>query len=914
MKIITYKSPYQLNELECWTDIKRYPHLCVSQTLVEGLKAYYGRDSFSLICTIDTYLKHFYNKWHGNNENTLFQFIHLSNEINKIKNDKLRNSFIHNKNDILQSIRFIIECGIKPSDIVDVEGLTAEQQQLIELYENVFQFDCFQTLFHQNDRELDGLYSCAKEILMKECERKVEASHRNTLEEATLFQFQNEDGDKESDRDLKYLHDLLTKLSDHIDTIPFDKVFIHGVHQFTPMIYKFVDKLQALGVEVIFIFNYCEEFRLIYKTWDEVYKWTRRDFDQYGNLKSVIPRTLGENIGLVFEGQLKDVKRSSEILYKFNNLTSFTDYVSPIYEEAKKSVPSSKIASNLNVIARMKEQFYAVDGSEINSLLKVYFPEHFGGRHFLSYPIGQFILGLYNMWNQTKKEIIINDRDLKECLALNIWKFREGLTPLQMYYDMSLYFKGANTFAEFEERLNKIQQVAKSTKNENKQQISRLSFFSYQEEDVENFKAVIHYLRNFAEQLFRNGSVDLKEHYQGLINYISENVNAEISEKEQSFIKEIQQRLNNMEIENVVANVEDIKETLHFYLTANEEKDQEAEWIVRDFEQIDGGVLLAKATEEKKRYSFVQNPNYHFAGLSNENLLNKAKKSLPFPLSIEMIDGMNDVATIVATCKKEYVHFLRYSLFYGTYFLSPINEINLSFIEDLGDNVAKPYSIFEVLNIPIESYSEKQLFDEGKAILLPYNDCSVVPVDPKMDDSMKRSASACYLRFLFNHCLDESTTFNDEFNLYYLAQLLAVFRSVLNKRRREQPVDYEQTERQFEKLYQFMDEMDFKKIRKMLPNYEKHDLDDNYVNTKLEFKYCKWTKSEEDSTNMFSHITNAYRMKDRELNDFIKNLDRFINDDQFSFLPAKHNEKICDVCNQKYVCCYGLKLKENDDG
>lgn len=38
----------------------------------------------------------------------------------------------------------------------------------------------------------------------------------------------------------------------------------------------------------------------------------------------------------------------------------------------------------------MREQFYSANNS-VNDILKVYFPEQFGERHFLAYPIGHFL-------------------------------------------------------------------------------------------------------------------------------------------------------------------------------------------------------------------------------------------------------------------------------------------------------------------------------------------------------------------------------------------------------------------------------------------------------------------------------------------------------------------------------------------
>ena len=41
IKIYTYKDPFHLDKYSYWNEIKQYPHLCVSQTLVQGLDKKY---------------------------------------------------------------------------------------------------------------------------------------------------------------------------------------------------------------------------------------------------------------------------------------------------------------------------------------------------------------------------------------------------------------------------------------------------------------------------------------------------------------------------------------------------------------------------------------------------------------------------------------------------------------------------------------------------------------------------------------------------------------------------------------------------------------------------------------------------------------------------------------------------------
>ena len=52
-KIYTYVDPYRIGEADFWNDIKSYPHLCASRTMVNGLINVMGEEIEALLCPID---------------------------------------------------------------------------------------------------------------------------------------------------------------------------------------------------------------------------------------------------------------------------------------------------------------------------------------------------------------------------------------------------------------------------------------------------------------------------------------------------------------------------------------------------------------------------------------------------------------------------------------------------------------------------------------------------------------------------------------------------------------------------------------------------------------------------------------------------------------------------------------------
>lgn len=126
ISIFTYKDPYQLPKEPYWAFIKDAFHLCVSQTMVNGLCDQYGKDFYKgKLTTIAAFLKELYADWESDavtiaqyaaidhviaDENLLVQFPA------ELK-DTIYESLRKNRSSIYESIRILFEMGLKPKDI-----------------------------------------------------------------------------------------------------------------------------------------------------------------------------------------------------------------------------------------------------------------------------------------------------------------------------------------------------------------------------------------------------------------------------------------------------------------------------------------------------------------------------------------------------------------------------------------------------------------------------------------------------------------------------------------------------------------------------------------------------------------------------------------------------------------------------
>lgn len=932
-KIYTYKNPFEIDKMSIWNDISKYPHLCVSQTLVEGLKEYYGREKFSVLCTVDSFLKKLYKEWHDSSENNIKQSIKISNILDKWQDNKLFsneiiNSIKHNKKEVIKAIKYLIESDVQINKIEDFGFLNEEQKIIFELYKLVKNEAEFKIIdINKNKAELKiYIEDCYADILEDELKKyikddkfQINEKDENIIlnkikEELVIIENritndyekmkenpQNDNYKKSHIRECKK-YQLIESVIKVFETyrknkklgmVQIEKVFLHGIHQFSPLILRMIFLLKEAGIEVIVLFNYMNEYSEIYKTWTSVYDWTNLKFIEEGNTYKD-SRDIGKSFGEVFENKLSRINRKyDEKYYCFDNLTSFSDYVSIEYEKAVKKYDArfknKETATNekLMKIALMDEQFYAINGEEINELLKVYFPEQFSSRHFLTYPVGQFILSLYRMWDDENNKIIIKEEYMEEALSFNIWE-KEGMpTPVDMFNNLKYYFRKISSLDEYLDYFKKIEIVSNKGNNENRK---RLSFFIYKKEELEYFKVVLINIKKIAENIFSDPKDNIKNNFTKLMDniknlIINPSIDNKVSEEEMDMVKDIQKRLDVLEDTNEDTYIKNIKGVIGYYVESTTSENYEAEWIVRDFEQIDGGILLASA--QKRDNNEQKNERiFHYAGLSDENILGKVRKELPWPLTPELyIQLNNNIANICATSRNEYDNFLKYSLFYGTYFLSDNKSIILSYINKLSDDEAHPYSILNnVMNIKSEDYKDdiknnnnykSNIYEGEKSAIVDYN----------ISDSEKRSMETCFWRYLYNHCLDNDTFFFEEWQIDQISKYFIQYTYIENNGK------YNSNKfKAYKKYLPIFDKTDYKEIIYGIDKKNGQKDTNNYINNRLEFIYRpmeKYKKSKEDVVESFKE----------EL--FGKNKIHF-------------SEDRCKNCNQRTFCIEYINSLEED--
>lgn len=143
--IYTYSNPYKIDKEPYWASIQNCFHLCVSQTLANGLCDQYREFFQGKLTTIKNFVNVLYRNWESDvfaisqravidNVIDYLDFslvvpgtMELSDVIGALK---------RNRNSVCESIRTMFELGMEPGQIKESE-LTYEQRCVVEIYKEL---------------------------------------------------------------------------------------------------------------------------------------------------------------------------------------------------------------------------------------------------------------------------------------------------------------------------------------------------------------------------------------------------------------------------------------------------------------------------------------------------------------------------------------------------------------------------------------------------------------------------------------------------------------------------------------------------------------------------------------------------------------------------------------------------------
>lgn len=733
--VFTYRDPYKLKDNEeLWNEISSCPYFCVSQTLVNGLKAVYG-GAFQVgrVTTVKNLTDSLYEAWtstsctikqHADIDNIIVNY-NLKYGLSEKELENIKKSFLFNRDEVLSSIRTMFELRIDPQNVV-VEYLTPEQKFIVSVYQKIRESEKAKDFFLKENFEVDEINQAivkAMTIAKKNSSSKIELAVDNM-----------------------------------------DRIVIHGVHQFTPLMLRTIEEI-AKFKKVILLINYQEQYKSVYQTWIDIYSafdCAIQDFksDEFHptdrNSISYEGNVLAHNMGKLLGGRKDDisVKQAYEII-EFDNMTEFASYVARVFEDAEKKDPEHPMSA-------MSEQIYAADSSA-NDILKVYFPDQFGERQFMNYPLGHFFIAIANMWDSETNGIYIsNINDIRECLSAGILAEESSGRLVSTLGKMEALFDGSLSVEDMLSRIKRVKSNRKFVSDEKRQgYLAHISYYTVSADELKELEDALNDLGEIASffyEDFEKRPNNFRTFYKKLKQYIQEEIleERELTEEFVDIINRVLSRLDEVENIDASASFECLKSTMSLYLVQETKLGKSANWIVRNFEQIDGDVLR---TNKEQACSVL-----HFACLTDEDINSVRQREFTWPLNDDFFEvAQNPVDwkyQVYVKARKEYKNFKRYALIYGLEFNR--GKYKLSFIKRDRDHEREPYYLLKILGIKKERYIDRRINHRLDDI----TDIQIVNgVSGKYNTYDFYRFNICKKRFLFESLAEGNTVYKDNFLL-----------------------------------------------------------------------------------------------------------------------------------------------------
>ena len=865
LKIYTFSNPNYLDQEDFWNEIKDAPYFCVTQTLVNGLSARFSKDfPKGRIGTSQNLLNNLYEDWLSTSK-----IIKQHTDLDSIITQELSvdlDAFAFNRDDLFKSIRVMFELGMEPTGI-NKDLLSEEQRILFDI------FCCICNSKRINDFRID-------EVLNDE-------EITEAIESALLLNVSDED-----------LPDAKIVSS----SLDYSKIVIHGIHQFSPLALRMIETLSEIR-DVYLIFPYQDHLKNVYQTWLDIYSIfdSPIHFSENPRKPSLINdnHILGDSIGKILNGQMRQATLNTNVeIIEFNNTTEFANYVAEKFEKAikveeyaKKKSQSRGEAFNRSTLSYMDEQFYSADFS-VNDVLKVYYPDQFGERHFLNYPLGHFFLAIANMWDEENQCLRIDDlNDIKECLQSHFFSEDYYGELCEIFTKSEVLFSSPmpTTITKMIERIDKLE---KRINKKREDWIKKIEYCDLSAKEIAKLRQSLLELEKISEEFFQEFASkpqNFKLFYKNVQGYLVSKLNNEdqIDDNFRDIIERVVQRLEEVKDITASASLRCLINTMNLYLEQNPKKNVSANWIVRNFEQIDGDILLNSPK------------TLHFACLSDEDINATQKREFPWPLDEDFFERAQKpidwkYQCYVKSCK-EYKNFRRYALIYGLQYCR--GKVKLSYIKKNGDHDRILYYPLRLMKLTVKNFYD-YIIDDQLEDTSGINFAEGSQSEYSLIDYDRYHL--CPFKFVQETLVEGTTVYKDAFllNKYFETVLKGKAINDENYRILFENCDIDMLNKNLER--------DYRKMQRYLPfltAYNKLDIllavrnsitKNKKFNSELEQTFLRTVLKDETGSNI---LKNQFQQLDQE------QVNEKLNDQILAEVFYKpHVGKWCEFCANKLVC------------
>ena len=536
-------------------------------------------------------------------------------------------------------------------------------------------------------------------------------------------------------------------------------VYFQGFYYIRPMQSRFIDAVLALETKVCFLNAFDPSDPIKYRIWDENPRYANGKMTVFSADDSKAPGA---------------VPRKPQIL-KFEDLFSMVCYL-------RRSVK--------------KERFYAPMSDDVREILETFFQKDNEKESLLSYPVGRYLLALYEMWDGKAGALSLDAENVRECLSTG-WageSYSENMSVLSTFNKVRHYFSDCRTIREWEARLERLEEVFSKVlplfdrrTPENSTLLSpfaSIGAFNASPADVKLLLKILKQMMKDAQYLFGSGAgeIDVAQHFKNVLKMLKKKSEKNlIHEEEKQILEKLSKRLNWNSADIQSCPAAHLADAMTFFLGGRRDDPAEGghdEQIggVRGISDIESAHLLCTGVP------------VHLCFCDAGEMPGKAR-SCSWPLSAAYLSTLT-LKPKAAERLKDYLFFMESTALSNRYLFAlaaKLPELTVSWVGRAAEKEKKP-------SIYVKLLSQDSLkFQTINGLLLSSSkgnpEASAAQPAPEWGGVLSRAfqgessqpaeygccAQFCprgFWRLLYDYILSDGPCFSEEFHLKHLMPLL----------------------------------------------------------------------------------------------------------------------------------------------
>lgn len=556
-------------------------------------------------------------------------------------------------------------------------------------------------------------------------------------------------------------------------------IVFHGFYYFTPIQERILCLLEKVGIKLIFLFCYNEKYPYANEIWRRTYA-TENGYPKISDWH-MVKKDDKESYGEIFEGRRAEISNKLEI---------------------KEYATVMEFVHGLKHVSEQGYFIYSANSNTANEILRDFYPEEYGDRKILSYPIGQFVNTLNKMWDEDIDDIVLDEERLIECFSSG-WLALNGVSGKQYMQELLYilpFFSDCYRIADWEERIDLLEHIKREAVEPFRQNLDdddsiarwqeimgnpflNFSVFSVADEKLDVILNLIKQLLAMARELFVDDkTLRVQEHIQKLERILRKHeLSDELYKEEKEIIKDLFEKFDDSEGVSLECYPSDISSALNLYMSGkfNEgEIENKNIGMVLPIYHVDAACIKQKG-------------KIHIC-LCDINNMPGGKKEYVWPLTTRHIKDC-----YARTSNKLIVnmmHIMEYTYICNRYFMYAAlknKDVQLSWIREMGDKILSPSPYIKLVcgatGLKITpavrdtiTYKRVQEIPAGVGRTLTY-DINRMPAN--VTKEAKMDYAICPMKYALGYIAEEHPSFQNEFHQNYAINgLIAAIYSLMKVR------------------------------------------------------------------------------------------------------------------------------------